>query len=251
MAKYDSLRAFLARLDAVVWSAKLNEIEDILGSKLPSSALNHRTWWANSGGNLVHQNAWLQAGWSVEKADLSRGVVSFRRSRINGVGSARAVSKTKAQRARVASAAQAKISEALGQPVSVTLRAEWTPVGQLDSLSDQADWVHDEGAVLRMTCFGHDDPTSILIDCGQLSQVVGALRSLGGEKAADALLEDLQLPHDGMTQVHVLRPGNAWLLSEGRGRKADLAAEEERRMVAQLLLLQERQSGRGQKLLSL
>lgn len=84
MSKYEPLREHLARLEDVVWAAKLNEVEDIIGSSLPKSAREHRTWWANSGGSLVHQNAWLDAGWRVERTDLMRDVIVFRRLRIGG-----------------------------------------------------------------------------------------------------------------------------------------------------------------------
>ncbi|MEP3304592.1 MAG: hypothetical protein ABJO05_21720, partial [Roseibium sp.] len=44
-------------------------------------------------------------------------------------------------------------------------------------------------------------------------------------------------------EFDLIRGGNAWLLTDGRGRKADLEVDEERGLVAQLLVLQERQAG--------
>lgn len=256
MAKYDSLRAHLAGLDEVSWAARIEEIEEILGSRLPSSATKHRTWWANSGGNLVHQNAWLDAGWRVERADLSRGVIHFNRARFGG----RAIAGTQAERppkpssATLSKARLAKVHEALGQPVTVTLRAEWTHIGPLSEVSERADWITDKGALLRMVFIGRDDPSSILISCDRLRDAVGTLRSMGQPESAGSAtdLSELEaLSTNALAEVHILRPGNAWLLADGRGRKADLEEKEERAMVAQLLLMQERQSGRGQRLLSL
>jgi hypothetical protein len=48
------------------------EIEAILNSPLPKSARERLTWWNNeAGAGLSHKNAWLNAGWNVEAADLT------------------------------------------------------------------------------------------------------------------------------------------------------------------------------------
>ncbi|WP_417693920.1 hypothetical protein [Roseibium sp.] len=255
MAKYEPLRAHLVQLEGLTWTAKLVEIESILGSRLPNSAVRHRTWWANSGGNLVHQNAWLEAGWRVDKADLARGAVMFRRAHVRGVVTSRSpepIAQDKTARRSKAAPDLSRQHELLEQPVTVTLRAQWTMVGILDELSDAADWINDEATVLRMVAFQKNDPASVLISCGRLRQAIGALRSLAASTAGQKkLFSGIPAATGSAMEVHMLQPGNAWLLADGQSRKADLALAEERRMVAQLLLLQERQSGRGQKLLSL
>ena len=50
-------------------------------------------------------------------------------------------------------------------------------------------------------------------------------------------------------ECDVVKAGNAWLLTDGRGRKADLDEQSECYLVAQLLYLQELQNGRKTTLL--
>ena len=53
-----------------------DEIERILGFGLPSSAYNHRPWWANGGHSQA--NSWLNAGWEVSSVELRKSV-TFRK----------------------------------------------------------------------------------------------------------------------------------------------------------------------------
>jgi hypothetical protein len=60
----------------------LDDIEKIIGEKLPKSAQKSKTWWTNlppEGLGLSPRNAWLRTGWEVESADQVKGTVSFRR----------------------------------------------------------------------------------------------------------------------------------------------------------------------------
>jgi hypothetical protein len=64
MAKYDALREFLADSPAVEISLGFPEIEQIIGSRLPRSALR-RQYWANEAGprsTHVQCRAWQTAG---------------------------------------------------------------------------------------------------------------------------------------------------------------------------------------------
>lgn len=251
MAKYDALRAYLTTLNDVQWCPRLDEIEAIIGSRLPGSAARHRTWWANSGGNLVHQNAWLDAGWRVDSVDLARHRVVFRRSRLGGLaGTARSEPAIQPAPERLSNPELARARAALKEPVTVSLRAEWTTVGSLDQLARAPDLLGEGGGVLRVVHLGSPNSASILIDCNRLSEALDWL--VDGQRLPARELETMiSMPGRSETEVQVLRSGNAWLLAGGKGRKADLGEERERRMVAELLLLQERQSGRGETLLSL
>lgn len=54
------------------------QIESLLGEALPSSARDHRSWWANDATGHSHARSWLTTGWRVEDVDLAAGNVTFR-----------------------------------------------------------------------------------------------------------------------------------------------------------------------------
>lgn len=260
MSKYDPLREHLARLDDVVWAAKLDDVEKILGSDLPRSAREHRTWWANSGGSLVHQNAWLNAGWRVERTDLTRNVVVFRRLRIGGTSLAGSPARP-ATRAESRSDDEKKLSLALAalrQPVTVTLRAEWTALGDLQKVPCSSTTIPQGPGVIRAAMLMNGTLSTLILPVGSVQQIYRRLRMAikgldgadDGETAA-RLLVRLGLTADIPMECDVVKPGNAWLLTDGRGRKAKLDEDAERGLVAQLLYLQELQAGRDARLIVL
>ena len=53
-------------------------IEEIIGDRLPQSAYNNPEWWSNRPGRS-HSESWLSVGWMVEKIDLEKREVIFRR----------------------------------------------------------------------------------------------------------------------------------------------------------------------------
>ncbi|MEQ9449179.1 MAG: hypothetical protein RLN70_09785, partial [Rhodospirillaceae bacterium] len=149
----------MARLEDVVWAAKLNEVEDIIGSSLPKSAREHRTWWANSGGSLVHQNAWLDAGWRVERTDLMRDVIVFRRLRIGGTvaGVSARMDRTAKNPQKTAEKRLTKEMAALRQPATVTLRSEWTTRGDVQRTPCSNSIIPQEGGVVRFAAMEGDE----------------------------------------------------------------------------------------------
>lgn len=80
MSKYTSLRDFLrgSRTGAVKLS--FNEVETILGFRLPNSAYLYPAWWSNNPEGHSHCLAWVKEGWQSEQVDLSRREVTFRRA---------------------------------------------------------------------------------------------------------------------------------------------------------------------------
>jgi predicted transcriptional regulator len=54
-----------------------NEIEQIVGSELPKSAYQHRSWWANDAASHVQSQQWLDAGWRVSQINLTDQTVVF------------------------------------------------------------------------------------------------------------------------------------------------------------------------------
>jgi len=254
MSKYDPLREHLARLEDVVWAAKLDDVETILGSHLPRSAREHRTWWANSGGSLVHQNAWLDAGWRVERTDLNRNVVVFRRLRIGGTALAGRDNTARLPLRDKRSDAERQLSRAmpaLRQPVTVTLRAEWTLLGNLHRVPCSATNIPQGPGIVRAVSLRAGAPAPLIFPTGSVRQCYSRLRMAMKDSGAEkdsTLLVSLGLNRTTPVECDAVKTGNAWLLTDGRGRKANLEDATERDLVARLLFLQELQAGRTAQL---
>jgi hypothetical protein len=78
MAKYDPLNAYLRRRGSAELELAFEEVERIIGSKLPASA-SRPQWWANETNpdtNHVQCKSWLEAGY--EAFLLPQGRVLFR-----------------------------------------------------------------------------------------------------------------------------------------------------------------------------
>ena len=78
--KYQPLQEYLESLPASKQHVSLSfeQIEKIIGAKLPKSASTYREWWANQQGGS-HAPHWHAAGFRVEAVDLSRKIVRFER----------------------------------------------------------------------------------------------------------------------------------------------------------------------------
>ena len=78
--KYEPLGAYLVGLPSRESEVTLafEEVERIIGDKLPDSAVNHREWWANQkeGSRAPH---WRKAGFKVETVNQKQRMVTFRR----------------------------------------------------------------------------------------------------------------------------------------------------------------------------
>lgn len=82
MSKYEPLSHYLTGIKEDSWDASFGEIERILGFDLPTSAHEHRAWWANNRkGNHSQTNGWLSAGWETRDIDQSNKRVRFERRR--------------------------------------------------------------------------------------------------------------------------------------------------------------------------
>lgn len=79
MSKYDPLRHYLNQLSLRRWRATFDEIESILGFRLPDSAYKYQAWWANETEPKTHvqKSAWLKTGWRTEELDLTSRRVTF------------------------------------------------------------------------------------------------------------------------------------------------------------------------------
>lgn len=85
MSKYEPLAQFLKGFREDSWSASFNEIEQILGFRLPPSAHQHRAWWANQfKGHHSQAKGWIAAGWVTSEIDQRQGRVRFERMKKAG-----------------------------------------------------------------------------------------------------------------------------------------------------------------------
>jgi hypothetical protein len=83
MGKYDGLADYLnaQRRDEV--PMKFEQIERLIGAKLPASH-RYRAWWSNNSFNSVMTKAWLEAGFRSEQVDMEGRKLVFRRIGLQG-----------------------------------------------------------------------------------------------------------------------------------------------------------------------
>ena len=80
--KYAPLYRHLSVRSETEWRASFDEVEAILGFRLPDSARLYRPWWSNQrkGGGHSHALAWQAAGWRTSAIDLEAETLVFRRT---------------------------------------------------------------------------------------------------------------------------------------------------------------------------
>lgn len=79
MGKYQPLRNFLEDRTASEIRMTFDEVEKVLGFKLPKLSKGQRPWWSNNPGNNVMTKEWLAAGFRTEQVDVEREQLVFRR----------------------------------------------------------------------------------------------------------------------------------------------------------------------------
>ena len=80
--KYAPLYRHLSARSEAEWRASFDEVEAVLGFRLPDSARLYRPWWSNQGkgGGHSHALAWQAAGWRTSAIDLEAETLVFRRA---------------------------------------------------------------------------------------------------------------------------------------------------------------------------
>lgn len=81
--KYSPLENYLHDLPASQKEVQLRfaQIEEILKSKLPSSAYEDQRWWEHATeANHIRTRAWSNAGWQIESLDVKKQRVKFIRA---------------------------------------------------------------------------------------------------------------------------------------------------------------------------
>jgi hypothetical protein len=81
MSKYQPLESYLSKRHADEVPATFEEIEAIVGFKLPDTASKQRAWWSNNPSNNVMTKSWLAAGYQTERVDMAARKLVFRRAR--------------------------------------------------------------------------------------------------------------------------------------------------------------------------
>jgi hypothetical protein len=81
LSKYQPLADHLVVLAVDEARFSFSDIERLIGSALPPSALKYHTWWANSDrGKNGWSNLWKRAGWVRDAYSLSEQWVTFQRA---------------------------------------------------------------------------------------------------------------------------------------------------------------------------
>ena len=84
MSKYEPLEDYLRERGDAEVPMTFGEIEEIIGDRLPPSALKHRPWWSNNPSNSVITYAWLRAGYKSAEVDMAGRKLVFRKSGPDG-----------------------------------------------------------------------------------------------------------------------------------------------------------------------
>ena len=80
MSKYDPLHKYLAGQTARRLTLQMQEIDQILGNRLPASAHNHEAWWSN--GTTHHHTqcrAWMENDYHTVyvRDTIRKGYIQF------------------------------------------------------------------------------------------------------------------------------------------------------------------------------
>ncbi len=77
MAKYDKLTEYLNEHERTNIRVSFDDVEIIIGAKLPASAYKYIEWWANGVVEGRHSYGWLNGDWETEDLNLNEKRVSF------------------------------------------------------------------------------------------------------------------------------------------------------------------------------
>ena len=93
-SKYAPLEAYLRDSGRARMPMTFEDIERLIGARLPPAAFRRRALWSNDAGNWVMTKAWLAAGYRTERVDMEKRAVVFRKAASDGPfpGSAREAS---------------------------------------------------------------------------------------------------------------------------------------------------------------
>jgi hypothetical protein len=130
MSKYDKLNRHFQGLAGERWHTTFEDIEKILGFRLPASARDHAAWWANNRDTMTHKLTWLDNGWNATELNQSAGHLLFVRTSVAPVRPAPAPSCSRARRATTA----AQSAHPWDEPrhTNFHIAMQWTPLGRIE-----------------------------------------------------------------------------------------------------------------------
>ncbi len=79
MSKYEPLQHYLKMQSDNEVPMRFQDVEQLLGKKLPASAYCHRSWWANEAPGHVHAKAWLSAGYATGQVNMEERTLVFKK----------------------------------------------------------------------------------------------------------------------------------------------------------------------------
>ena len=79
-SKYAPLESHLRDSGRAHVPMTFDEIEHVIGVRLPAAAFKHRALWSNNPSNWVMTKAWLAAGYQTERVDMEKRKLVFRKA---------------------------------------------------------------------------------------------------------------------------------------------------------------------------
>lgn len=79
MSKYSIFGEYLGKRPEKQIELSFEQIEEILGFRLPPTAYKQRAWWSNNTRNSVMTKVWRKAGFRSEDVDMAKKRLVFRR----------------------------------------------------------------------------------------------------------------------------------------------------------------------------
>lgn len=78
-SKYYPLYQRLSQVGADTCTLTIAEVESCIAGKLPATAYKKGAWWANRSKGGYQSQAWIRAGYHVDKVDLEQQQVTFKK----------------------------------------------------------------------------------------------------------------------------------------------------------------------------
>ncbi|MEM1309645.1 MAG: helix-turn-helix domain-containing protein [Cyanobacteria bacterium P01_D01_bin.71] len=78
-SKYYPLYQRLSQIGDSTVTLTLDEMETCLAGKLPNTARQNSTWWANRSKGGHQAKAWINAGYHTDKVDLEQQQITFKK----------------------------------------------------------------------------------------------------------------------------------------------------------------------------
>ncbi|MGB2872348.1 DUF7662 domain-containing protein [Psychrobacillus psychrotolerans] len=76
--KYLQLQQFLKTNSSECITLSFENIEQVLGFKLPNSAYKYSAWWSNNIGSHTQAHSWIDVGYKTQSVQLGNQVIFIR-----------------------------------------------------------------------------------------------------------------------------------------------------------------------------